>query len=529
MLARDLTRLCELLSALAARFFLPCLVLTTVTLLFWFVLFPATKAAASPGAYDWFQFNFDPQHSGNNSLETILSANKVNSLHRLFQVTLLSIADGAPAYLSAVSTNSGTRDLLFVNTKDARIIALDAHSGAQIWSHQYGPNGCISSNGGVCYTTSSPAIDPNRQYVYAYGLAGNVHKYAVGDGNETLTAGWPETATLKGFNEKGSSALSVATTVSGTFLYVANGGYPGDAGDYQGHITAINLADGSQKVFNTLCSNQTVHFTTTSPDCAAVQAAVWARAGVVYDSDTGKIYMATGNGTFAPGSHYWGDSAFSLYPDGTGANGNPLDTYTPVNYQALQNGDTDLGSTAPAILPTPITSTLRHLAVQGGKDARLRLINLDNLSGQGGTGFTGGEIFSMTVPMGGEILTAPAVWVNPNDNSTWVFIANGSGIAGLKLVFDGSNNPTGLSAVWSQTSGASGTSPIIANGVLYYAGPNRMRALNPVNGIELWRDTGIGGIHWESPIVVNGILYITDESAHLTAYAPSIFLPLIMR
>jgi hypothetical protein len=69
----------------------------------------------------------------------------------------------------------------------------------------------INNGGSTCYATSSPAIDPRRQFVYSYGLDGKVHKYAVGSGNEVLTGGWPETTTLKGFDEKGSAALSIAT------------------------------------------------------------------------------------------------------------------------------------------------------------------------------------------------------------------------------------------------------------------------------------------------------------------------------
>ena len=52
--------------------------------------------------------------------------------------------------------------------------------------------------------------------------------------------------------------------------------------------------------------------------------------------------------------------------------------------------------------------------MQGGKDAKLRLLNLDDLSGQGGPGHTGGEIGPLVdVPQGGQVLTAPAVWINP--------------------------------------------------------------------------------------------------------------------
>ena len=73
-------------------------------------------------------------------------------------------------------------------------------------------------------------------------------------------SGWPQPTTLKGFDEKGSSALAIATSNGTTYLYVVHGGYPGDNGDYQGHVTAINLGTGAQKVFNAACSDQAVHF-----------------------------------------------------------------------------------------------------------------------------------------------------------------------------------------------------------------------------------------------------------------------------
>jgi hypothetical protein len=470
--------------------------------------------------YDWPQFNGGSQHSGDNTQETTISHANVAGLQLKYQVSLPGTADGAPAYLNSVATPQGTKNLIFVTTRDGTIAAIDALNGGVVWSHQNPAGSCRINNGSsICYTTSSPAIDPNRQFVYSYGLDGYVHKYLVGDGTEIKTGGWPELATLKPYNEKGSSALSIATAKNGTsYLYVANGGYPGDQGDYQGHITAIDLSDGSQVVFNAACSNQTVHFVETpgTPDCPTVQTAIWARAAVVYDPALDKIFMATGNGNFDPANHDWGDSVFSLNPDGTGANGDPLDSYTPVNYQQLQNSDADLGSTAPAILPVPNSSKVQNLALQSGKDAKLRLLNLANLSSQAGPGHTGGEVGAViNVPQGGGVLTAPAVWVNPADNATWVFVANSNGISGLKLTVAGDGTP-GLSSQWQTSNG--GTSPIVANGVLFYATPGRIRALDPLNGHELWGDSQIGGIHWESPIVDNGELFITDESGHLTKY-----------
>ena len=287
-------------------------------------------------------------------------------------------------------------------------------------------------------------------------------------------------------------------------------------------MTAIDLSTGAQNVFNAQCSDQTVHFLISpgTPDCAEVQTAIWARPGVVYDPDNDRILMSTGNGTFAPASFGWGDTVFSLHPDGTGGGGGlPVDSYTPTNFLSLQNTDADLGSTAPAILPPVPASVPPHLAVQSGKDAKVRLLNRDDLSGLGGPSHTGGELQLMNLPQGGVVLTQPAVWVNPADQAVWVFIANGNGISGLKLTLSPLGAPT-LVSQWTNSAG--GSSPVIADGILYYAGPNVLHALDPTTGSTLWSDTtNVGGIHWESPIVIQGHVYLTDEASHLIAWVPN--------
>jgi len=482
----------------------------------------------SAHGYDWLQFGGDAQHSGRNTAETTITANNVSALVQQYQVTLPETADGAPVFLEAVSTPTGTKDLLFVTTTAGRILALDAQTGTQVWTHQYGPGTCqINRTGGSCYTTSSPAVDPNRQYVYSYGLDGNVHKYQVGDGIEVMGGGWPQPTTLKGFDEKGSSALSTATSNGTTYLYVVHGGYPGDNGDYQGHVTAINLGTGAQKVFNTACSDQAVHFKPIAdavpPTCSTPRNAIWSRPGVIYDPGTDRIFMGTGNGVYDGNNsgHNWSESVIALHPDASGGTGvdagKPLDSYTAANFQTLDNGDTDVGSTAPAILPVPPNSIVQNLAVQSGKDGKLRLINLANLSGQGGPGHVGGEIGTITnVPQGGVVLTQPAVWVNPADTTTWVFIVNSNGAAGLQLVFDVNGNPS-LALRWQNSQG--GTSPIVAGNLVFSISGSTVRALDPLSGNVLWSLARTGGFHWESLIVANGVVYATDGSNHLTAFA----------
>lgn len=496
------------------------LVVSALALVLAGAVLPVGQSTAAAGGLDWPQFDLNARHGGVNTQETTITRTNVARLHRLFQVALPSVADGAPAYLFNVVVNGAAHDTLFVTTKDGHIVALDAHTGAQLWINGASAAGCTINNGGTpCYTTSSPAADPDRAHVYSYGLDGYVHKYAVATGAEVTGGGWPELATRKPYDEKGSSALTVVTTRGGgRYLYVTNGGYPGDQGDYQGHVTTINLADSSQHVFNMACSNQVdVHFVEQpgTPDCPQLQTAVWARAGVVYDYTTDRIYLATGNGNYNPAAYGWGDSVLALQDNGTGAGGSPLDSYTPVNYQQLENTDADLGSTAPVLLSGPPGSTVAHLAVQGGKDAKLRLINRDNLSGQGGPGHTGGEVGPViSVPQGGEVLTAPAAWTNPLTGRTWVWVTNDNGISALRVQLGAGNVPM-LQTMWQ--SGTGGASPIMAGYVLYYAGGNTIRALDPYTGALLWQDT-IGGIHWQSPIVVNGVLYITDGNGKLTAY-----------
>jgi hypothetical protein len=479
----------------------------------------ATLAATSAAAYDWLQFNGDPAHSGNNTAETLLTAANVSQLTQKYQITMPGTSDGVPVFLQAVTTPGGVKDLLFITTTAGHIIALDAASGAQVWIKQYGAGTCVATNGGTCYTTSSPAIDPNRLYVYSYGLDGYAHKYQVGDGTEVTTGGWPQLTTAKGDTEKGSSALAIATSGATTYLYVAHGGYPGDAGDYQGHVTAINLATGAQKVFNAMCSDLVAHLTKTSPDCAGKQTAVWARPGVIYDAGTDRIFFGTGNSSNGgyDSVKYWSESVLAIHPDGSGASNKPIDSYTPANFASLDGSDADLGSTAPAILPVPANSNVQHLAAQGGKDQQLRLINLADMSGQAGPGHTGGHVQApFSLPQGGNVLSQPAVWVNPADSSTWVFVGTGGGLAGFKLSVDASGNPS-IAAQWHTSTG--GTSPIVANNVLYYAGGGVVRAVNPLTGTTLWTSTGVGSTHWQSPIVANGVVYVAGGSNHLSAFA----------
>jgi len=499
------------------------------------LLRPAACAVLACGpafavAADWMQFGYDAAHSGHNPLETMLGPANVAQLATAYSATLPSSVDSAPVYKANVATPSGTRNLLFMLSKNGRVMAIDAADGHEVW-HQ--------STSGPQPTTASPAIDPGGEYVYSYGVDGKAHKYAIGDGSEVTGNGWPQPVSLKTSVEKGAGGLTIARSGAATYLLLVTDGYIGDGGDYQGHLVSIDLASGEQRVFNAMCSDHAIHFvlngTPGVDDCAGRQSGIWGRGGATFDAATNRVYIATGNGTFNAnkGGFHWGDSVLALRPDGTGAGGGglPLDSYTPTNYQSLQNADLDLGSVSPAILPVPAGSAVAHLGMQAGKDGKLRLIDLDDMSGAGAPGHVGGELQLIDVPQGhngfpgDRMREQPAVWVDPSDHSTWVFAGNGSGLSGLQLVLDGEQRPQ-LAVRWTKAGASNAsTSPVVANGVLYLAGPcgdaggTCVTARAPSSGEVLWRSQNVGNLHWQSPIVVDGAVYLADNANKLWKFA----------
>jgi hypothetical protein len=217
---------------------------------------------------------------------------------------------------------------------------------------------------------------------------------------------------------------------------------------------------------------------------------------------SGRILVATGNAAFN-GSTNWGDSVLELSADGKRL----LHNWTPTTQQQLNNSDADLGSTAPAILPK-----FRgfRLAVQGGKDGMLRLLDLDRLDGTtGGAGSRqGGELQRIASPGSDLVFTAPAVWTHRG--RTYVFVADGSGTAAYVL----SGKTPRLHVAWS--SAPSGTSPIVAGGLLYVYDPaGGLNVYSPASGRKLIT-LPAGSGHWNSPIAVGGrvILPVGNANSH---------------
>jgi hypothetical protein len=220
----------------------------------------------------------------------------------------------------------------------------------------------------------------------------------------------------------------------------------------------------------------------------------------------------------------WKESWLALPADGSthmmAGCGFPVDSWTGTDVTTTVARDQDIGAGGLTPLPVGLSSKFPHMAVNPGKDARIRILNLDNMSGQGGPGHQGGQILQMSYPMGSLMRAQSAVWTNPANGQVWIFIVGNSGTHGFTVDVDAAGNPT-LNNRWNIQNGWT-TSAVVANGVLFTSADggehtgsgavHQVQAINPTTGAMLW--TGhIDLFHWESPIVVNGTVYIADGNA----------------
>ncbi len=423
---------------------------------------------------DWTTFDYGPQRTGVGPSRTVITSADVGAL-RTRTVHIDGVADSSAIQLHQVRVRGRVRDVVILTTTYGRTIALDPATGARLW--EYVPPGVRGLQGTPQITTASPVAAPDRAYVYSASPDGMIHKLRLADGSAVFST----RITFDPTREKIAAALNV----SGSYVVAPTGGYFGDAPAYQGHVVLVDGSSGRvAHVFNSLCSDR--HELIDPPtSCPASDSAIWGRAGAVVESGTGRLLMATGNGPFN-GSTNWGDSVLELSSDATAL----LHNWTPTNQEQLESSDGDVGSTGPAVLPG-------RLAVQGGKDGLLALLDLNRLNGAMAAAGAreGGELQTISAPGGGEVLTAPAVWSGPG--RTYMFVANDAGTAAYVL------SGRRLRVAWQD--GTAGTSPVVAGGLLYIYDEvdGTLRVLEPTTGAAVATLPAARG-HWNSPIVVGG-------------------------
>ncbi len=409
-------------------------------------------------------------------------------------------------------------------TENNIVYALNEKTGAVIWQRQL-PAAATSgfSCGGISPAgiTGTPVIDPSTGTLYLNSEtlengAAQHEIYALSLKDGSIVSGWPVNtqAALKGagvnFTPAQQGSRSALLFFNGN-LYVSYGGRDGDCQPYHG--TVVQIDPTSRALAG--------HWQT-----SAVGGGIWAQGGA--SSDGNYLFATTGN-TFNANNVWGGGEAIVRFRAGLAAPTATTNYYAPANWQALDNGDTDLGGTEAIPLGvTNGTGGVSQRLIALGKDGNAYLVNLLNLGGIGGPATI--AHLSNTV-----ILTAPAVY--ESSNSTLLAFTNWSGaqsqcsgntIQMLNLQSTGSNP---ISVAWCSAFSGRG-SPMItvstgnSNPIVWVVGAegdNLLHGFNALTGATVYKGaTAMQGLrHFQTLIAADGRLYVgADNKIYAYTFTP---------
>jgi len=406
------------------------------------------RAGAQVNITTW---QVDLQHSGNNSQETILTPANVGSAGSfglLFTQPMDGQTYGQPLYASNVNVGGTAHNIVYVGTEHCSLYAFDADSNtgsnaAPIWHAAMVPtnttpvpqadvgSGDISVELGMtttpvidlststiyCVTkvkttaartdsTGTYAANTYQQYLHALDLATGAEKFG---GpvliNPTFAGSAPDgTGGVVPFSALHEHTRAAMMEYNG-IVYISYASHS-DTQPYHGEVIGYNA--------QTL---QLVRTFNSTPNGS--EAGIWGSgAGPAVDSN-GNMYVALANGSFdQKTSQYttgtdWGESFVKLSTS-TPATGaftanfaDPTTYFTPNNWNNLNNGDLDLGSSGLTLLPDQTGGTHTHIMVGGGKGAVLYVVDRDNL---GGLNTPDAAIQEIAEPGGNWLFVTPAYY-----------------------------------------------------------------------------------------------------------------------
>jgi hypothetical protein len=436
-----------------------------------------------------------------------------------------------PLYVANISAG---KDAVFVATESDNIYSLDATTGAVNWMTNVGTpvnqaNDLPCGGGITTYgITGTPIIDMTARLIYAEsfylkgGSGGTVSHQVVAlsiDTGMTKGAPWPiqiDATTTPNFPgaivEHARGALALVNGI----LYIPYSGLNGDCNGpngnpvYHGGIVGIDTANPT---------------TIKSWFTSAAWGGSWGTSGI--PSDGTNVYLTTGNTTGA--NNVWGGgeavlrfSSGPTYASQTFAN-QTANYFAPHDWQNLDNGDTDLGSTEAILINVP-GATPSQLIFAGGKGQEAYLISQANM---GGITANDGVANAPNI-VGGEIKTAFAAYTTAM-GSYVVLSADGGGndcpngtsgnLVALKI---SATNPPQISTAWCANPNGSG-SPMVtttdgsSDAIVWIpgaTGSNQLYGFNGDTGATIFGGGGFGmqGLeHWITPMEAKGKIFVAGD------------------
>ena len=328
----------------------------------------------------------DNARTGQNLQETILTPANVNAagFGKLFTIHTDGQIYAQPLYVSNLAIAGGTHNVVFVASMLNTVYALDADTGATLWTQNFGspiiPKD-VETDGNIVWQTrlgilGTPVIDPATDYMYfvsgsqpadgSQQFAFNLNAIDIKTGlpvngspvQITATYTTPDLTAPLVFNAKIHNPRPGLALANGN-VYIAFASHE-DQNAYHGFVMAYSTATLAQTA---VYSDTTIGY----------QGGIWS-AGQAPSVDTaGNIYISTGNGSFGKtpnGLVQTGNSFIKLSPALQ-----LLDYFTPTNSAVLNSGDQDLGSSGLLLIPNTT------YAIGGGKQGVLYLVDTTALGG----------------------------------------------------------------------------------------------------------------------------------------------------
>jgi hypothetical protein len=402
----------------------------------------------------------DNTRTGANLQETTLTVANLNNAN--FGKLAFRLVDGdiyaQPLIVSGAKGPAGdSKTMAIVATENNSVYAFDADnvnqaSNAQLWRTNlapaidyhdlYGAIGApfctdITTQIGI---TSTPAIMltsnplPRAGVVFVTAKSGtgsnllyNLYALDLSSGNQLGKISIQGEVNGQGIGSTGSGANAKivfnplyqlnrpALALDGNMLYIAFGGHC-DTGPYHGWVFAYDVS-------NPKAPKKIAVFCVTPNGKGPVSnthqykeglGGIWMSGEGPAIDESGNVYVATGNGTYN-GTTDVSDSVLKMKLQGGQLS--VVDWFTPTDQVELKDDDYDLGSGGVALIPNS------HLAVAGGKEGRIYLLDRNNLGRGASLSLQSFQVTHDPVPanlLGYNIHGTAVIW--PRDSEMYVYV-----------------------------------------------------------------------------------------------------------
>jgi hypothetical protein len=524
---------------------------------------PAQSSSVSVGVTDLpgvYTYHNDLGRTGVNDREYALTTVNVNtnSFGKLFSCFLDGAVYTQALWVANLKVHGSAHNAVFVGTEHDSLYAFDADADtcSRLWkadlidaNHGGGSgerpvSGILVGRGdgdllpeiGI---TGTPVIDPASAILYVVSKSMNsaetafyqrLHAIDLATGAEKpgspidIAATYPgigDGGSLVTFNTRTEHQRAALALVNGV-VYIAWGSHE-DRAPFYGWMMGYTYNGGTFKQSYVMNAGPNTR-----------EAGIW-MSGAAPAADSGNaLYVVTGNGGFdapnkTPPNNDYGNSLLKL-----SSNLKVLQYFTPTNEQVNNATNNDFGAGGAAVLGNlPPGSPITHIAIAGGKDGSLYVLNRDSLGGFGDAKawqqISIGTEGDLNDPTPGVIFSVPALWNN------YLYIAGAGGPLKAFRLDPSTARLSLVSTATVPTAGFSypGSTPSISsqgtrNGIVWIldngqyctpaspaCGPAVLHAYDATNvATELWNSSKVGAdragyaVKFAVPTVANGRVYI---------------------